>query len=140
MKEWVDEIHTLDKLVVEGLKKPFLKEIATSMNCYDSKLGTIKLLKKILETKGIDGHEVSVIISPLEEIRFLRTKIAGHSSGQEADNIRKKLIVKHGDLRKHFRSLVENTNKSIKELISLKRTDAFSMGSGLGIEIVKGKK
>ncbi|HEC99655.1 MAG TPA: hypothetical protein ENN18_04665, partial [Proteobacteria bacterium] len=74
VKEWVDEIHTLDKLVVEGLKKSFLKEIATSMNCYDSKLGTIKLLKKILEAKGIDGHEINEIISPLEEIHFLRTK------------------------------------------------------------------
>lgn len=112
-KEWIDEIHTLDKLVVEGLKKAYLEEIATSLNCYDKKLKSIKLLSKILETKGIDGHE---IISPLEEIHFLRTKFAGHSSGKEADNIRKDLIAKHGDLRKHFRVLVEITDKGIKEL------------------------
>ena len=116
LKEWIDEIHTLDKLVVEGLKKPYLKKIAMSLNCYDDKSGTIKLLKKILETKGIDSHEINEIISPLDEIHFLRTKLAGHSSGKEADNIRKDLIAKYGDLRKHFRNLIEKADKSIKEL------------------------
>jgi hypothetical protein len=116
LKEWIDEIHTLDKLVVEGLKKAYLKKIAKSLNCYENKLNSITLLKKILETKGIDSHEINEIISPLEEIHFLRTKFAGHSSGKEADNIRKDLIAKHGDLRKHFRALVEITDKSIKEL------------------------
>ena len=116
LKEWIDEIHTLDKLVVEGLKKPYLKKIAMSLNCYDDKSGTIKLLKKILETKGIDNHEINEIISTLDEIHFLRTKLAGHSSGKEADNIRKDLIARHGDLRKHFRNLVEKADKSIKEL------------------------
>jgi len=116
VKEWSDEIHTLDMLVVEGLKKPYLKNIATSLNCYDDKLGTIRLLKKILETKGIDNHEVNEIISPLDEIHLLRTKFAGHSSGKEADGIRKDLIAKQGDLRKHFRNLVEKADKSIKEL------------------------
>lgn len=116
VKEWSDEIHTLDKLVVEGLEKSYLRTIATSLNCYDDKVGTIKLLKKILETKGIDSHEINEIISPLDEIHFLRTKLAGHSSGKEADNIRKDLIAKHGDLRKHFRNLVEKADKSIKEL------------------------
>ncbi|MCZ7622939.1 MAG: hypothetical protein M5U24_10695 [Candidatus Kuenenia sp.] len=114
LKEWIDEIHTLDKLVVEGLKKPYLRNIAISLNCYDNKVGTIKLLKKILETKEIDSHEINEIISPLEDIHFLRTKLAGHSSGKEADKIRKDLIAKHGDLRKHFRNLVEKTDKSIK--------------------------
>jgi hypothetical protein len=116
LKEWIDEIDTLDKLAVEGLKKPYLKDISTSLNCYDNKLGTIKLLKKILEAKRIDEFEVNEIISPLDEIHLLRTKFAGHSSGQEAIKIRKELIVKHGDLRKHFRSLVEKADKSIQEL------------------------
>ncbi|MBR9691048.1 hypothetical protein GOV08_05185 [Candidatus Woesearchaeota archaeon] len=116
LKEWTDEIHTLDKLVVEGLKEAYLKGIAISLNCYDNKLRSIKLLRKILETKGIDGHEINEIISPLEKIHFLRTKFAGHSSGIEADNIRKDLIAEHGNLRNHFRALVEITDKSIKEL------------------------
>ena len=87
-----------------------------SLNCYDNKIGTINLLRRILETKGIYEHEVSESISPLEEIHFLRTKLVGHSSGEEANRIRKKLIATHGDLKKHFYSLVENTDKSIKEL------------------------
>lgn len=116
IKEYADEIHTLDKLVVEGFKKSYLKKIAISMNCYDRTLGTIKLMKKILEIKGIDAHDVSMIISPLDEIHFLRTKLVGHSSGAEADKIRKDLIAKHGDLRKHFHSLIETAEKGIQEL------------------------
>ncbi|WP_333653430.1 hypothetical protein [Dissulfurispira sp.] len=116
VKEYADEIHTLDKLVIEDFRRPYIKKIAISMNCDDSKLGTIKLLRKILETKGIDSYEINEIISPLDEIHFLRTKLAGHSSGKEADNIRKDLIAKHGDLRKHFCNLVEKTDKAIKEL------------------------
>lgn len=119
VKEWTDEIHTLDKLVIEGFKPQYLKEVATSQGCYDEKLGSIKLLKKILEAKGISEQEVTCIISPLEEIHFLRTKFSGHSSGNEADEIRKGLIKQYGDLRKHFRKLVERTDKCIKTLLKL---------------------
>lgn len=119
VKEYTDEIHTLDKLVIEGFKHSYLKEVATSMNCYDIKFGTITLLKKILETNGISNNEISNIIAPLKEIHFLRTKLAGHSSGNEANKIRKDLIKQYGDLKNHFRQLVGKTEKSIKALIQL---------------------
>ncbi len=119
VKEYTDEIHTLDKLVVEGFKHPFLKAIAASQGCYDEKLGSIKLLMKILEAKGISEQEVTDIISPLEEIHFLRTKLSGHSSGNEANKIRKDLIKQYGDLKNHFQQLVGKTEKSIKSLIQL---------------------
>jgi hypothetical protein len=119
VNEWVDEIHTLDKLVIEGFKHSYLKTLATSLQCYDEKLGSIKLLKKILEAKGISEQEVDGITSPLEKIHFLRTKLAGHSSGKEADKIRKDLIKQHGDFKNQFRYLVEITDKSIKALFSL---------------------
>lgn len=119
VKEYTDEIHTLDKLVIEGFNSSYLKEMAISLNCYDKKLGSIKLLKKLLETNEISDNEVSNIVAPLEEIHFLRTKLAGHSSGNEADKIRKGLIKQYGDLKNHFRQLVGKTEKSIKALIQL---------------------
>ena len=66
------------------------------------KLGTIKLLRRILETKGIDEYAVSEIILPLEEIHFLRTKLVGHSSGEEANRIRKKIDCKAWRPQKTF--------------------------------------
>ena len=119
MKEWSDEIFALDKLVIEGLKCSYLKIIATSLNCYDAKLGSIKLLKKILETKETSEQEVDGIISPLEEVHLLRTKFAGHRLGNEADRIRKDLIAKYENLKKHFCHLVESIDKSIKALSEL---------------------
>lgn len=123
VKEWTDEIHTLDKLVIEGFKCSYLKEMAKSLNCFDEKLKSIKLLKRILEKKGINDDEINNIIGPLKEIRSLRSELAGHRSGNKANKIRKNLIEQYGDLKNHFRKLVERTDKSIKTLYHL-----FSIG------------
>ncbi|MEW6615352.1 MAG: hypothetical protein AB1401_07800 [Thermodesulfobacteriota bacterium] len=131
VKEYADEIHTLDKLVVEGLKHSYLKTLAISLKCYDKnseedrKLRSIKLLERVLETKGIDEHEVNDIISPLDEVHSLRTKLAGHSSGEKADKIRKDLIAKHGNLKNHFQQLVESVDKSIKALLEIIQNALF---------------
>lgn len=114
VKEWADEIHNLDKLVVEGINKSYLKKIAKSLNCYDSKLGSIQLLRAILESQGIDKEEINEIIHPLTKIHFLRTKFSGHIGGQEAVKIRKQLIKEHGNLRDQYRNLLERTEQAIK--------------------------
>lgn len=119
VKEWADEIHTLDKLSVEGINKSHLKKIAKSLDCFDPKLGSIQLLRVILESKGIDKEEIDEIIGPLVEIHFLRTKFSGHIGGHEAVEIRKKLIKEHSNLRNQFRNLLERTEKTIKEIIEL---------------------
>lgn len=118
-KEWSDEILTLDKLVIEGFKYSYLKTLATSLNCYDAKFGSIKLLRKVLKAKGISDQEVDGIITSLEEIQLLRTKFKGHSSGNEADIIRKRLIAQHGNLKNHFRQLIDCTNRGIKALLEI---------------------
>jgi len=120
LKEWADEIHTLDKLVVEGFKYSYLKEMAKSLNCFDDKLGSTKLLKRILETNEINDNEVNNMIAPLEDIHFLRTKFAGHRFGNEANKIRKDLIARYGDLKNHFRAIVEKIDKSIEALLEVK--------------------
>jgi hypothetical protein len=119
LKEWSDEIDTLDKLVIEGLRPPYLKKLAKSMNCYDEKLAPIKLLKQILVKKGIDQGEIDIIISPLTDIHHLRTKFSGHIGGQEAKQIRKELISNHGSLKNHFRNILERVDQAIKEILEL---------------------
>lgn len=119
LKEWADEIHALDKLVVEGFNYSYFKKISKTLNCYNETLGSIKLLKEILKAKKNNEKEINEIINPLEEIHFLRTKFVGHISGAEANKIRKGLISKYGNLKKHFRDLLERTDKAIKSLLSL---------------------
>ena len=126
IKEWSDEIQTLDKLVIEGLNYSHLKKLGQSLKCYDPKLGSIKLLGEILKTKGINTQEIEQIISPLEGIQFLRTKFSAHvSNTKEKDQIRRKIISQYGTLKSHFRNLVEQTDKGIKLLLTLTTNDTL---------------
>ncbi|HET6445728.1 MAG TPA: hypothetical protein VFI27_14225, partial [candidate division Zixibacteria bacterium] len=120
VKEWADEIQTLDKLVVEGLNYPYIKGLSQSLDCYDPNLGSVKLLGAILKAKAINNLEIEQIIAPLGEIQFLRTKFSAHvSDTAEKDQIRKKIVSDHGTLKRHFRNLVEKTDKGIKILLEL---------------------
>ncbi len=119
-KEWVDEIHTLDKLVIEGLQYPYLKSLATTSGCFDMKHGSIRMLESILAKKGISVEIIEGVIEPFHEIRFLRTKFAGHRSGGEADKIKKELIRKYGSLKKHFRVLLQRTDQAVQTLSVLR--------------------
>ncbi|MFC1955393.1 hypothetical protein ACFLWZ_02490 [Chloroflexota bacterium] len=120
VKEWSDEIQTLDKLVIEGLNYSYLKKLGQSLTCYDPTLGGIKLLGEILKAKGINNQEIEQIVSPFGEIQFLRTKFSAHvSDTTEKDQIRKKIITQYGTLKNHFRNLVEQTDKGIKLLLAL---------------------
>jgi len=119
-KEWIDEVHTLDKLVTEGFSYLYLKSLATSLGCFNVKHGSIKMLESILDKKGISEKEIKGIIMPLDEIRNLRTKFAGHRSGEEAVKIKKELIRKYGSLKEHFRSLLQRADQAIQTLLILK--------------------
>jgi len=117
LKEWENEIHDLDKLVIEGFNYSYLKKLSKSLECYSEELGSIKLLGEILKVKKINETGVNEMINPLEEIHFLRTKFVGHSSGAEANKIREELILKYGDLKSHFRDLLKRTDKAVKLLL-----------------------
>lgn len=120
IKEWSDEIQTLDKLVIEGLNHSYLKKLGQSLRCYNPKLGSIKLLGEILKTQGINTQEIEQIVSPLEEIHFLRTRFSAHvSDTTEKTQIRKKIVSKYGTLKDHFRNLIEQTDKGIKLFLEL---------------------
>jgi hypothetical protein len=119
LDEWAGEIHTLDKLVVEGLKYNYLKNLCQKLGCHKPDLGSIKLLKAILEARHIDPHEINEIVTPLAEMHDLRTKFSGHKRGKETAEIRKQIVSQHGTLKNHYRSLIERTAKAIKEIILL---------------------
>jgi len=116
-KEWIDEIHTLDKVVIEGFSYQYLKSLATSLGCFDVTYGSIRMLETILGKKGISEEEVKGIIEPLDEIRKLRTKFAGHRTGEETTKIKKELLKKYGSLKEHFRSLLQRIDHGVQTLL-----------------------
>jgi len=116
-KEWVDEIHALDKLVIEGFFYPCLKSLATSLGCFNERLGSIRLLESIFEKKSISKEEIKGIVEPLIEIHNLRTKFAGHRSGKDTAKIKDDIVKKHGDLKAYFRALLQRTDQAIQTLL-----------------------
>ena len=118
-KEWADEIHTLDKLVIEGFSYTYLKSSATSLGCSNEKYQSIRMLQSILDKKGISEEEINGVIEPFNEIRNLRTKFAGHRSGKEAVAMKNDLIKKHGSLKEHFRLLLQRTDQAVQMLLTM---------------------
>jgi hypothetical protein len=118
-KEWKDEIQNLCNLVVDNFNYRYLKHISESLGCFDKRLGSLKLIERILGAKKIDGQLVNEVVSPLIELQLFRTKFSAHLSGSESKKIRKDLISKFGNLRNHYRDLLMRLEKAIKSLIEL---------------------
>lgn len=110
-KEWQDQILLLAKVIVEGLRKPTLRKIATYLQCDDSQLGSIKLLKTCLQKKQIEASRMEIVTEPLESLWHLRSSIAAHAGGSVPDE----------DLKLHYRQLALGCDTSMQELASLIR-------------------
>lgn len=117
MDEWKNEIHTLDKLLIEGL-------VVTDLRLKAKKLGSmakpewksLKLLEEILSQAGLELDRIRELIDPLREIHFLRTKLSGHASGQEAKALRIKILKTEKSYPGHFRNLVAKCDTAIRAL------------------------
>ncbi len=110
-KEWQDQILLLAKVIVEGLRKPTLRKIAAYLQCDDSQLGSIKLLKACLQKKQVEVSRMETVTEPLETLWHLRSSIAAHAGGSIPD----------GDLKLYHRQLALACDKSMQELASLIR-------------------
>jgi hypothetical protein len=115
-KEWEDQILTLGQILVEGLNKQFLKTVASRLGCLDPQLGSIKLIDAILEKLGVPPSEREEIISPIGHVHSLRSSLVAHVGG----------ALPEGDLRDHFRQLLEKCDKAMRELADIVKNGAFT--------------
>lgn len=107
-EEWANEILSLDQLLVEGFNKSYFKKKAIDVGItVDPKWGSLKLINELLKYAQMDEDDILTIITPLLSLHELRNKMKGHISGSESRKIRQGLIEKHGDLKTHFRVLVQ---------------------------------
>ena len=106
--EWINEILTLDKNIIDGFKENNLKKIIGNSENNEIN-GSINLLEEYLKSKNTDEETIKKIIKPLRKIKDYRNKIIAHN-GKDFPN---------EDLRKNFKILVEECNEGLSELSKL---------------------
>jgi len=111
-KEWEDQILELAKLFGDGLDKKELRKVSKYLRCDDSQLGSMNLLKKCLETRGLDTEDVQCIMQPWQTLYGLRSSGIAHT-GRNAPDV---------NLKDHHKHLVEDCSTSLKQLAELIRT------------------
>ena len=118
--EWSDELHALDKLVVEGFVTDNLRARLTNLgSTVNSEWKSLKLLEELLRGLGSDKDQVREITGPLRELNSLRSKISGHASGREATRIKTEILKKHKTYAGHFRDLCTQCDRAIRTLRGL---------------------
>lgn len=116
-EEWAKEIHTLDKLLVEGFETKEIKNQAAKLGReLDDRWRSLALLEQVLMGLGYETDQASEITAPLRELTELRSKVIGHASGERAIAIKKRILKEHGTYRNHFRDLCERCDESLRRI------------------------
>lgn len=119
-KPWDDTIIGLAKCAVEGLEKPYLVKVAQDAGRPgEPGWGSIKWLREALLARGVDVDRADEIVAPFGELQHLRSKLAAHSSGAEAVEIRRQLLREHRTPRGQIESLSTRLAQSLEALMSL---------------------
>jgi len=129
-QEWEAEIIALDKLVVEGLNREYLRRVAEALGVDSQKLrefGSISLLAEIAKARSVATDLFSAVIDPLRELQRLRSKFGSHRKGQEADQILKELRRQHRHLTSHHRQLVKEVSQAMLTLADLATHGYFNL-------------
>lgn len=116
--EWAEEILNLDQLLVEGFETSWLRKKAVALGRVpDPSFGSLKLVEECLIALGFEDDNAKHIVEPFQILHKIRTKSKGHSSGKEAEAIRKDLLKEFGTYRKHFESLCKGCDENLELLI-----------------------
>lgn len=116
--EWAEEILNLDQLVVEGLEEKWLRRKAKELGRNpDIKLRALKLTEECLIAVGFEEDHAHQLMSPFRELHYLRSILKGHTSGREAEKIRKQALQEFGSFRQHFEHLCAECDDSLETII-----------------------
>ena len=106
IKEWEDQIHILEQILIDGLCTQSINKLAEYLGCRNKELASLKQLIKCLETFSIEKNEITIFSDPLLKLRKLRSSVVDHPG----KNYPK------GDLKKHNRMLIEDCDKAMRKL------------------------
>ena len=99
--DWGQEFMNLAQLVVEGFS---IKELRQFLNARNVEFATeersIVLIEKLLRAEGtLEGDQN---LSGLRTVQLIRTKVRGHASGREADELSDNALSDYGSYFAHF--------------------------------------
>ena len=116
--EWAEEILNLDQLLVEGFEEKWLRTQARNLGRNPNpKFRSLKLIEECLVGVDFDEDHARQIIDPFRKIHHLRSKLKGHTFGQEAEMIRKTSLAKFGSFHKHFEHICAECDESLEIVI-----------------------
>ena len=103
--EWSDAVMDLAKLVVEGFEtKPLRRRLDELSVAYDANQDrTLTMLGKLVNHDR--QREGLADLPAMREAQLIRSKVKGHASGTEANEITKAALAKHGSYKDHFTDL-----------------------------------
>ena len=115
--EWADEILRLDQLLIEGLKGKELRSLAESLGrSPDTKFGSIKLVEECLIGMGWEEERAKEVTAPLRRLHNYRSKCRAHSHGNEANQMRKKVLSEHRRYGQHFKVLSSECDEALRAI------------------------
>ncbi|QEI39569.1 hypothetical protein BMF77_00120 [Dolichospermum sp. UHCC 0315A] len=116
--EWAEEILNLDQLLVEGFEEKWLRNKVKNLGRNpEAKFRSLKLIEECLIGVNFDEDHARQITSSFHKIHDLRSKLKGHTSGQEAENIRKASLANFGSFYKHFEHICSECDESLEIVI-----------------------
>jgi hypothetical protein len=116
-REWASELHTLDKLLIEGLETSALRSTAQGLGrSIDKDWKSIKLTEETLRGMQLPEDQIREIIAPLQELATLRNKLGGHTQGKQARQLQIQALKDHGTYCAHFRALCQRCDQSLRAL------------------------
>jgi hypothetical protein len=119
-EEWANAVLVLDQFVVEGFVQKALKaRTVNAGRAVDKQWGSIRLLQECLLCVGLDEVEAVILIEPLRQTHFLRTKVKGHLAESEKQALIRQARTEHGSLAAHFRKLVTDVLTSLDRIVEL---------------------
>ena len=120
--EWEEEILKLDQVIIEGFNEKWLRKKAAELGILtDPSYRSLKLIEELLKGFGYEEDHAKSIMSPFREIHNLRSKLKGHTSGEEAALLRKNALIQFRSYHMHYRNVISECIESLKIL-----KDAFS--------------
>ena len=114
IKEWGDELLSLDQLVVEGFYEKGLRELADCWGArHEESWRSLKLVEVLLRAMGLAEDAVKENLQPLRELHALRNPAKAHGEPRRRTQAVKEARATSGTLRQHFKELTSRHGGTI---------------------------
>ncbi len=119
--EWANEILHLDQLIVEPFDKTWFKsELHQLGRQPNPQSGSLVLMEQCLEGWCLDADAAKQAVTPLRTLHNLRSKLKGHSIGNDLlTQIKQQALAEYGSYKEHFRALCESCDQSLRTITEL---------------------